>query len=269
MLLAAFFGAVGAVVVGAALAWKWSLGVLRASLALAVLAAVVGVAAASVGSATSVPPIAVGAIVAFVTIAIGLVFVIYRFFRDPERFPPSREGAIVSPADGTVIYLREVRDGFLPVSTKNGNAYSLNDLTKAPLGFTDAVVIGIALNFLDVHVTRAPVDGVVARYDYFPGAFGSLRRQEMLFENERATIVIERGALRVAVVLIASRLVRRIVSYVDQGRELWLGERIAFIRFGSQVDLILPAPDVRILVRRGDRVVAGESVVALVSRIRT
>jgi phosphatidylserine decarboxylase len=266
MLVAALAASLSAVAVGTALAWKWRLGVPRSLLALSVLGAVISAALVPLGSATSLPPAAVAALVFASILGIALAVLLYRFYRDPERVPPQRDGAILSPADGTVAYIREAQDGLLPVSTKDGKAYSLNDLTKAPLGLSRAVVVGIALNFLDVHVNRAPIGGVVTRYDYFPGAFGSLRRQEMLFENERATFVIERGSLRVAVVLIASRLVRRIVSYVAPGDRLALGQRIGFIRFGSQVDLVLPAErNLEILVRGGDRVVAGESIVAVVA----
>ena len=87
----------------------------------------------------------------------------------------------------------------------------------------------------------------------------------MVFENERATTVIERGDIEVAVVQIASRLVRQIVSFVKEGEDVALGQRIGVIRLGSQVDVVLPArPDVLINVQPGQRVRAGESVLAVV-----
>jgi phosphatidylserine decarboxylase len=126
-------------------------------------------------------------------------------------------------------------------------------------------VIGIAMSFLDVHVNRAPISGRVAVLRRFPGLFGSLRRPEMLFENERATVVIERGDIQVAVVQIASRLVRRIVAYVEEGDDVAAGQRIGMIRFGSQVDLVLPLRDgLRVFAEPGDRVVAGETILATV-----
>jgi phosphatidylserine decarboxylase len=155
----------------------------------------------------------------------------------------------------------------LPVSTKQGRAYTLHELTKSPFRSEDAVVIGIGMSFLDVHVNRAPIAGRVALHRHFPGRFGSLKRPEMAFENERATTIIEQDDLQVAVVQIASRLVRQIASFVHEGQQVALGQRIGVIRLGSQVDLVLPAHrDVQVTVRPGERVRAGESILALVAR---
>jgi phosphatidylserine decarboxylase len=86
----------------------------------------------------------------------------------------------------------------------------------------------------------------------------------MVFENERATIVLQRGDLEIAVVMIASRLVRRIVAWVSEGEETAIGQRLGMIRFGSQVDLVLPArSDLHVIVRPGQRVRAGETTVAV------
>jgi phosphatidylserine decarboxylase len=162
------------------------------------------------------------------------------------------------------LYVRESQGGLLPVASKNGRRYALQELTKTPLLSGDAVVVGIGLSLLDVHVNRAPVAGRVALVSRFPGRFGSLRRPEMVFENERATMVIEHGRWQVAVVLIASRLVRRIVTFVSEGDQVAAGQRLGMIRFGSQVDLVLPAPnDLDVSVRPGDRVRAGESIIAI------
>ena len=86
----------------------------------------------------------------------------------------------------------------------------------------------------------------------------------MVFENERTTLLIERDGLQVGVVLIASRLVRRIVSFVSEGQEVVRGERIGMIRFGSQVDVVLPLrDDVRVTVEAGQRVKAAETVIGV------
>jgi phosphatidylserine decarboxylase len=88
----------------------------------------------------------------------------------------------------------------------------------------------------------------------------------MVYENERATTVIDRGDMEIAMVQIASRLVRQIASYVNVGEEVELGQRVGVIRLGSQVDVVLPArPDVTVNVRAGQRVRAGESVLAVVA----
>jgi phosphatidylserine decarboxylase len=123
--------------------------------------------------------------------------------------------------------------------------------------------VGVGLSFLDVHVNRSPLRGRIVFQRRFPGRFGSLRDPEMVFENERTTLLIDRGDVQVAVVLIASRLVRRIVSFVREGSDVAAGERIGMIRFGSQADVVLPLrDDLRIVVRPGDRLVAGETPIA-------
>lgn len=85
----------------------------------------------------------------------------------------------------------------------------------------------------------------------------------MVFENERATTVIEQDGLQVAVVQIASRLVRQIVSFLHEGQQIALGQRIGVIRFGSQVDLVLPVrQDVKLTVYPGEQLRAGQSIIA-------
>jgi phosphatidylserine decarboxylase len=151
----------------------------------------------------------------------------------------------------------------LPISTKHGQDYSLRELTKSPFYMEQAVVIGISMNFMDVHVNRAPIAGRIAFQRHFPGSFGSLRHPDMVFENERATTVFEREELQVAVVQIASRLVRQIVSFVTEGQSMVLGQRFGVIRFGSQVDMVVPSLDsLELLVKPGDTVKAGLSIIA-------
>jgi phosphatidylserine decarboxylase len=189
----------------------------------------------------------------------------YRFYRDPERHAPPAPGLVVSPADGEVVYVRQSQSGTLPLSTKNGHRYRLQELTRTRLETDEATVIGIGMSFLDVHVNRAPIAGRIAKRRHFPGLFGSLRRSEMVFRNERLTTIIESDDWQIAVVQIASRLVRQIVSFVEENQEVRRGQRIGVIRLGSQVDLVLPyRPDLRVTVKPGDRLTAGQSVVATV-----
>jgi phosphatidylserine decarboxylase len=255
-------GALAAVATASALAWKWQLNVTRATAMACLLAAFVGIAVGLLLSATSQPGFLGAPAVWIGTLALCLATVLVRFFRDPVRTAPAGDDLVVSPADGTVLYVKESIGGVIPAATKKGREYRLEELTKTKLRRSDGVILGIGLSMLDVHVNRAPISGRVSLQDRFPGRFGSLRRPEMVFENERATIVIERDSLEVAVVLIASRLVRRIVTFVDVGDPIALGQRIGVIRFGSQVDLVLPSSGVDVLVKPGERVVAGETVLA-------
>ncbi len=103
------------------------------------------------------------------TLLAALGVLAYRFYRDPEREAPDRADAVVSPADGEVIYVRRSERGRLPASTKKGRTYDLVELTKTPLRERDAVVVGIAMNFLDVHVNRSPIAGQVRVREHSPG----------------------------------------------------------------------------------------------------
>jgi len=243
-----------------ALAWKWQLGVRRVAIATVALAVVSALAA----GVLDVSAVVRAGLVCALTLAAAFAILAYRFYRDPERAVPEDERDVVlSPADGEIVYVRRSEGGLLPSSTKRGRDYELVELTKTPLRDADAYVIGIAMSFLDVHVNRAPIAGTVRLRKHFPGRFGSLGRPEMVYENERATTIIERGDLEVAVVQIASRLVRQIAAYVNVGERVALGQRIGVIRLGSQVDVVLPVrPGVRVDVREGQRVWAGRSVLA-------
>src|SRR5438477_8508250 len=246
------------------LAWKWQLGVLRAAFLVSVLAAVSSVIVGATRSLFA-PEAWLDALAVWVLRVGGAVAVrAYRFYRDPDRNAPDRDDVIVSPADGVVIYVRKSDGGMLPASDKHGRRYPLAELTKTPLHDEEAVVIGIAMNFADVHVNRAPLDGRVTFRRHFPGRFGSLRAPEMVFENERATTIIEGRDLQVAVVQIASRLVRQIAVFLREGDDVVMGQRLGVIRLGSQVDVVLPArEDVKITTRVGERVMAGESIIAV------
>ena len=246
------------------LAWKWQLGVPRAFVAIVALA----IAWGSLLRLLDVELIPAWLQVWVLTGLSAVAILAYRFYRDPERQPPEQDDLVVSPADGEVIYVRRSREGRVPASTKNGRAYNLDELTRTPLVARDAVVVGIALSFLDVHVNRAPIAGRVTSFDHHRGTFASLRDAAAVLENERATIVIEREGLQVAVVLIASRLVRRIAARVQAGQQVALGERVGMIKFGSQVDVVLPEEAaLAVEVQVGDRVRAGESVLVRLERV--
>jgi phosphatidylserine decarboxylase len=260
VLVPALAGCLLALAITLPLAWKWELGVRRVGVAVAVIAVVV----AALTSFVELPDAASAAVVWALTLAVAFAILAWRFYRDPERRPPTvDDDIVVSPADGEVIYVRTSKDGRLPVATKHGRDYELLELTKTPLRDEEAVVVGIAMSFLDVHINRAPIAGHIRLRRHFPGRFGSLGRADMVFENERATTVIERPDYEIAVVQIASRLVRQIAAYVDVGESVALGQRIGVIRLGSQVDVVLPArAGLQVNVKPGQRVRAGESILA-------
>lgn len=162
--------------------------------------------------------------------AVLLVFTL-NFFRDPERHAPEDPTALISPADGRIVR-------------------------------ADAARISIFMNVFDVHVCRSPVAGRVTSVAHEPGRFLAAMRDEASEHNERTAIVVQpQDGAPVRFVLVAGLVARRIVCRVAAGRTLRSGERVGIIRFGSRVDLDLPtgaAPTVRV----GNRVVAGETVVA-------
>ena len=207
--------------------------------------------------------------VQFILIEVALIITLavaigaYKFYRDPERVPPKDNHIIVSPADGRVLYVKKVASGQVPFSVKHGNVYQLKEMTNTDLLNNALYTIGIMMSVLDVHVNRVPVKGEVISLKHTPGKFLSLRKEEAPIRNERVTTIIDQGTFKVGVVQIASRLVRRIQSYLKVGQVVELGQRLGMIKFGSQVDLVIPQlKNLRIDVNPGDDVKAGVSVLA-------
>ena len=194
---------------------------------------------------------------------ISISLLLWRFYRDPERVPPEDENVILSPADGEIKYVKQIEEGKIPFSEKKGRRFSLHDLIQSDLLPSGGYLIGIAMDYLDVHVNRAPIGGKITLLKHIKGLFISLKKKEAVIQNERVLIVIDTGRFKIGIVQIASHLVRKIVPYFRQGEEIQKGERLGVIRFGSQVDLILPdLLNLRILAKPGQEVKAGLSIVA-------
>ncbi len=199
----------------------------------------------------------------FLKACISASLLLWRFYRDPEREPPGDGNAVLSPADGRIIYINKVEDGEVPSSEKGGRRFPLDNFVQSDAFPKRGTLIGIAMNFLDVHVNRAPIDGRVSLLHHIKGSFISLKKKEAALQNERVCMIIDNGYVRVGIIQIASRLVRRIVTYIREGSEVRRGQRIGMIRFGSQVDVYLPdLPSLRIRVAPGEKVHAGVSIVA-------
>ena len=166
------------------------------------------------------------------------------FFRDPKRVTPLREGLVVSPADGTV---SAVGPAVPPLE----------------LGFGTSACprISIFMSVFNCHVNRAPVGGKIITIAYKPGIFLNADLDKASEDNERNGIVIESPAGRFAMVQIAGLIARRIVCFRRVGDQIAPGERVGLIRFGSRVDVYLPAGGVP-LVAIGQTMVAGETILA-------
>jgi len=192
---------------------------------------------------------------------------LWRFYRDPERVPPEQEHVILSAADGKVIYVKSVEDGNIPESEKKGRKFSLSEFVESHVLPEGGYVVGISMNYLDVHVNRTPISGRISLLKHIKGKFLSLKKPAAVLENERVLTVIDNGDFKVGIVQIASRLVRKIVPYLKEGDEIQIGARMGMIRFGSQVDMVLPNLACLVVkVTPGMKVKAGISVIAILSR---
>ena len=195
-----------------------------------------------------------------------LVLFLYRFFRNPARKITSDPDEIVSPADGRIIYIKELEKGQTPVSVKKLRLANIEEITKTPVPEQPCYLIGIAMTLFDVHMNRAPLAGKVILVKHTPGDYLGLNKPESTLVNERNTIVIQReDGIMVAVIQIAARFVRRCIISVSEGETVAHGAIIGRIRWGSQADLIIPR-NCNIMVREGEQVYAGESVIAKIEK---
>jgi phosphatidylserine decarboxylase len=177
-----------------------------------------------------------GWVLTFVPVVLAAFFL--WFFRDPERVIPEGAGLVVSPADGKVTEV--VR-------------------TQTPEG--PQVRLSIFLSVFDVHVNRAPIAGMVREVNYKKGEYLNALNPDSAERNEQSQVVIEGEGCVLTFKLIAGLLARRIVFRPKPGHTLARGERVGLIKFGSRVDLLLPA-SAHIRVEKGQRVKGGSSVLA-------
>jgi phosphatidylserine decarboxylase len=178
---------------------------------------------------------------------LGLLFTVFClfFFRDPERVPPGRVGALLAPADGRVT---SVAPAVPPA--------------ELGLGATPRWRVSIFLTVLNVHVNRVPADGIVTRIAYRHGRFVNASLEKASDDNERNAIALRLSDGReIAVVQIAGLIARRIVCDLREGDAVQAGQRFGIIRFGSRTDLYLPE-GVRPQVALGQTMIGGETVIA-------
>ncbi|MGD0647511.1 MAG: phosphatidylserine decarboxylase family protein [Acidobacteriaceae bacterium] len=161
------------------------------------------------------------------------------FFRDPDREIPAGPGLIVSPGDGKVEEAEWIE-------------------TTAGARFR----VSIFLSVFDVHVNRVPISGKVTLMEYREGQFLNAMSPESAILNEQTLIVIEDGQNSVSFKQIAGLLARRIICDVKTGDVVQRGQRMGMIKFGSRVDVLMPA-DVELRVKPGDRVQGGKSILGV------
>ena len=205
----------------------------------------------------------VGVIEILVILFVGVSGVLFFFYRDPERIPLDKEGIIVSPADGFVRYVRRFERGCVPEAIKGKRNICIKEIAKTDFTDNGGYIIGITMRILDVHVNRAPISGKIVFQKHTNGKFLSLKLPESDVLNERNTMIIDTGHFKIGVVQIASRGVRKIESYINEGEDIEIGQRIGMIKYGSQADLILPGiKGLRITVKEGEQVYGGKSIIA-------
>jgi phosphatidylserine decarboxylase len=181
-----------------------------------------------------------------------LVFVavwVATFFRDPVRTTPRGERLIIAPADGLVTMIARVPP---PAELRAADGLADGDYTR----------VSIFMSVFDVHINRAPISGRVQRIVYIPGKFVNADLDKASEDNERQHMVVETSdGLKIAFTQIAGLVARRILSFVREGDMVDAGQRIGLIRFGSRVDVYLPAgTGAKVLL--GQRTIAGETVLA-------
>ena len=173
----------------------------------------------------------------FIISLIFLIFTFY-FFRDPERVVPIGDDILVSPADGLITNITEIKEG-KKLYTK----------------------VSIFLSIFNVHIQRLPISGEVTKVNYIEGKFINATLDKASDENERLKITIKNGNNLIYVTQIAGLIARRIVNYVKPNENINQGDRYGIIKFGSRVDIEFPN-NFKLLVNEGQQCIGGETIIA-------
>jgi phosphatidylserine decarboxylase len=178
---------------------------------------------------------------------IGVILTIwcYYFFRDPKRSVPTRDGLIVSPADGIVSLIEKA----VPPE-------------ELGVGTEPLLRVSVFMSVFNCHINRAPIGGTIKAMAYRPGKFLNASLDKASADNERNSLCIEMpDGCQIVVVQIAGLVARRILGFVEKGQSLRTGERFGLIRFGSRLDVYLP-DGVNPLVALGQTMIGGETILA-------
>lgn len=178
-----------------------------------------------------------------VVTAILTAFVAF-FFRNPPRSIPKDEGILISPADGVILDISEINeDRFIK---------------------DKAIKVSIFLSVFNVHVNRCPMSGEIKYRSYRPGKFLPAYKGHASEINEKNFVGIENGSMKILVTQITGFIARRIVCWVNIGDRVERGDLFGLIKFGSCTEIIVPM-NVEVLVKKGDKVVGGETVIGRIS----
>lgn len=180
------------------------------------------------------------------TLSIILTVFILFFFRDPDRETPEDDTLIISPADGKVVMVKEVEE----------DIYMKSKATQ----------ISIFLSPLNVHVNRVPASGTIEYVKYHPGVYLMAWDERASSMNERADFGLKlHNGVKIFFRQITGFLARRIVYSIDEKDEVKAGNRFGMMKFGSRMDVLLPA-EIEVSVKEGDRTIAGESILGRIKK---
>ncbi len=218
-----------------------------------------------------------------IILGVFILFLCWRiyFLRDPKRNIPAGD-VLVAPADGTVLYIKNISRGEIPIALKKNNSIPLTEITGiGEYKNTSGFLFGIFMSPLSVHRNRIPVSGeiVFKKYQQFPFNLSMIKATtdillkrspfndyEFYPTNERLTIGIKTEWGIISVTQIADKWIRKIVSWIEVGDKVTKGQQYGMIRFGSQCDIFIPDSfDLQIKIKTGDYIYAGETVLATYS----
>lgn len=193
-----------------------------------------------------------------IIIIVILLFILFlfNFYRDPKRKIPKGNN-IVAPADGRIISI--INTAKNNIKLKKGVLGKIRTLTKDVA--KECYIISIFMSPLDVHINRAPINGIVKSIKYTKGKFFEAYNLEKSLQNENNEIIIQNKKIKVKVIQIAGFLARRIKCYIKKNQKVNKGEKIGMIALGSQTTLVLPV-GVGLKVKVNDKVKAGETIIA-------
>lgn len=174
---------------------------------------------------------------------------VFAFFRDPVRVTPRDPNLVIAPADGLITLIQKVPP---PKELQVGGGLGSEPMTR----------VSIFMSVFDVHINRSPIAGTIRQVVYIPGKFVNADLDKASEDNERQHFLVERAdGVKIGFTQIAGLVARRIMAFSKPGDVVESGERVGLIRFGSRVDVYLPAgTEPRVIL--GQRSVAGETVIA-------
>lgn len=187
------------------------------------------------------------------------------FFRDPVRTPPGDKNALLAPADGVVAAIKIFSPHDL-MAIKSMQDLNVQDLARLQEG--DVMRLSIFLSLMNVHVNRFPIGGKSRFLGYFPGKHFFTFHEKSSDHNQHNSILVENKFVVCLMNQIVGPVCRRVVYWPDHDKEVdaVAGAPFGMMKFGSRLDLYLPADALDLMVSEGDRVVAGETIIAKVKQ---